>query len=159
MRDLGTCLSPFNAFLLLLGLETLSLRVERHCRNAEKIALFLKGHPHVDWVNYPALEGDKYYGRYKKYMPGGAGGIMAFGVKGGKEPAARAIGRFKIISHLANVADAKTLAIHPASTTHSQMSDEALISAGIAPEMIRLSVGLEDADDLIEDLNFALSQH
>ena len=157
MRDLGTCLSPFNAFLLLIGLETLSLRVERHCRNAEKIARFLNSHPHVGWVNYPALEGDKYYDRYKKYMPGGVGGIMAFGVKGGKEAAARAIGRFKIISHLANVADAKTLAIHPASTTHSQMSDDALMKSGIAPEMIRLSVGLEDADDLMEDLDRALS--
>ncbi len=157
LRDVGACLSPFNAFLLLLGLETLSLRVERHCRNAEKVASFLANHPAVSWVNYPGLPGDKYHARKEQYLPKGAGSIMTFGIRGGYDAGIKFIEALTIFSHLANVADAKSLIIHPASTTHGQLSEEELNNAGVPADLIRMSVGLEDADDLIEDLEAALA--
>ncbi|MFZ5974197.1 MAG: O-acetylhomoserine aminocarboxypropyltransferase/cysteine synthase family protein [Bacillota bacterium] len=157
LRDTGACISPFNAFLILMGIETLSLRVERHSRNAEAVAEFLQSHPAVAWVNYPALAGSKYYARAQKYFPKGVGGILSFGVKGGREAAKILIENLQVFSHLANVADAKSLVIHPASTTHAQLNEEELVSAGVLPEAIRLSIGLEDKRDLIADLGQALS--
>lgn len=156
LRDMGACLSPFSAFLILQGVETLSLRVERHCRNAEKVAEFLQSHPNVTYINYPYLPGDKYHDRFLKYMPNGCGSILTFGVKGGKAAGARFIEKCRLFTHLANVADAKSLVIHPASTTHGQLDEKALIASGTLPDMIRMSVGLEDADDLIADLKQAL---
>ncbi|MEX1307179.1 MAG: O-acetylhomoserine aminocarboxypropyltransferase/cysteine synthase family protein [Eubacteriales bacterium] len=157
LRDTGACISPFNAFLILQGLETLSLRVDRHCQSAEKIAKFLQAHPAVTWVNYPALEGNKYYDRAQKYFPNGVGGILTFGIKGGLQAGKKFIDTLDIFSLLANVADAKSLVIHPASTTHGQLSEQQLIEAGISADMVRLSVGLEDARDLIADLDKALN--
>lgn len=156
LRDTGACISPFNSFLLLLGLETLSLRVEKHVENTRKIVEYLKGHPAVSWVNYPNLEGNKYYDLAQKYFPKGAGAIFTFGIKGDIEACKRFINGVEIFSHLANVADAKSLVIHPASTTHAQLSEEEQRIAGVAPDMIRISVGIEDADDLICDLDQAL---
>jgi O-acetylhomoserine (thiol)-lyase len=158
LRDLGAALSPFNSFLLLLGLETLSLRVQKHVDNAKKIANFLSNHPKVEWVNYPGLEGNKYYDLAKKYLPKGPGSIFTFGVKGGVEEGKKLINNIEIFSHLANVGDAKSLIIHPASTTHSQLDEEQLRQAGVTPELIRISVGIEDADDLIIALSDALEQ-
>ncbi|HEY8419959.1 MAG TPA: O-acetylhomoserine aminocarboxypropyltransferase/cysteine synthase family protein [Clostridia bacterium] len=152
LRDTGACISPFNAFLILQGIETLSLRVERHSSNALAIAKYLKSHPQVEWVNYPGLEGDKYYERKQKYLPKGAGGIFTFGIKGGVQAGKKFIDGLKLFSLLANVADARSLVIHPASTTHSQLLDEDLKKAAVQPELIRLSIGLEDVEDLIEDL-------
>lgn len=157
LRDTGACISPFNAFLLLQGLETLSLRVERHVANTKRIAEFLEQHPQVSWVNYPSLPGNKYYELAKKYLPKGAGAIFTFGIKGGVESGKRFIEKLEIFSHLANVADAKSLVIHPASTTHAQLSEEDQRAAGVTPDMIRLSVGIEDVEDLIEDLDQALN--
>jgi len=157
LRDTGACISPFNAFLLLLGLETLSLRVERHVSNAKKIAEYLSNHPKVSWVNYPSLPGSKYYSLAEKYLPKGAGAIFTFGVKGGLEAGKTFIEKLELFSHLANVADAKSLVIHPASTTHSQLSEEEQRLAGVTPDMIRLSVGIEDVEDLIDDLDQALA--
>ncbi len=157
LRDTGACISPFNAFLILQGLETLSLRVDRHCENAEKVADFLAGHPAVSWVNYPALKDNPYHQRAEKYFPKGAGGIMTFGIKGGLAAGRKFINALEIFSLLANVADAKSLVIHPASTTHSQMSEAQLKEAGISADMVRLSIGLEDARDLIADLEAALA--
>ena len=156
LRDTGACLSPFNAFLLLTGVETLSLRVERHCQNALAIAQFLAASPKVAWVNYPALPGDKYHARQQKYAPKGAGGIFSFGLAGGYPAGVKFIEKLKIFSHLANVADAKSLVIHPASTTHGQLDEKGLKEAGVQPEMIRMSVGLEDDNDLLEDVAQAL---
>jgi O-acetylhomoserine (thiol)-lyase len=156
LRDTGACISPFNAFLLLQGLETLSLRVERHVSNAKRIAEFLLSHPQVAWVNYPSLEGNKYNALAQKYLPKGAGSIFTFGIKGGVEAGKRFIDSLEIFSLLANVADAKSLVIHPASTTHAQLSEEDQRLAGVAPDMIRLSVGIEDVEDLINDLDQAL---
>ena len=156
LRDTGACLSPFNAFLLLTGVETLSLRVERHCQNALAIAQFLAASPKVAWVNYPALPGDKYHARQQKYAPKGAGGIFSFGLAGGYPAGVKFIEKLKIFSHLANVADAKSLVIHPASTTHGQLDEKGLKEAGVQPEMIRMSVGLEDGNDLLEDVGQAL---
>lgn len=158
LRDLGAAISPFNSFLLTLGLETLSLRVQRHVDNAKKVAEFLSNHPKVEWVNYPGLEGNKYYDLAKKYLPKGPGSIFTFGVKGGAEAGKKVISLVEIFSHLANVGDAKSLIIHPASTTHSQLDEEQLLQAGVKPELIRISIGIEDADDLIADLENALSQ-
>ena len=157
LRDTGAAISPFNAFLLLQGLETLSLRVERHVSNAKKIADFLKNHERVEWVNYPSLPDSPYHALAVKYLPKGSGGIFTFGIKGGVDAGRRFIDSLKIFSHLANVADAKSLVIHPASTTHQQLSEEDQRQAGISPEMIRISVGIEDVEDLIFDLNHALS--
>ncbi len=156
LRDTGAALSPFNAFLFLQGLETLSLRVERHVSNAKRIAEFLNSHPLVSWVNYPSLPGNKYYALAQKYLPKGAGSIFTFGIKGGVEAGRKFIDSLKIFSLLANVADAKSLVIHPASTTHAQLSEEDQIAAGVSPDMVRLSIGIEDVEDLIADLDQAL---
>lgn len=158
LRDTGACISPFNAFLLLQGLETLSLRVERHVENTRKVVKFLSEHPSVTWVNYPELEGNKYFELSKKYFPKGSGSIFTFGIKGGLEAGKKFINSLKLFSLLANVADAKSLVIHPASTTHSQLSEDALINAGVTPDLIRLSIGIEDADDIIFDLEQALKE-
>ncbi len=156
LRDTGACISPFNAFLLLQGLETLSLRVERHVSNAKRIAEFLSSHPLVTWVNYPSLESSKYYALAQKYLPKGAGSIFTFGIKGGVEAGKKFIDSLEIFSLLANVADAKSLVIHPASTTHAQLSEADQQLAGVSPDMIRLSIGIEDVEDLIWDLDQAL---
>lgn len=157
LRDTGACLSPFNAFLLLQGLETLSLRVERHVANAEKIADYLLNHPAVTWVNYPGLANNPYRELAKKYLPLGAGSIFTFGIKGGAAAAEKFVGKLKIFSHLANVADAKSLIIHPASTTHAQLNEQQQLSAGVNPELLRLSIGIEDVRDLIADLEQAFN--
>jgi O-acetylhomoserine (thiol)-lyase len=157
LRDTGACLSPFNAFMLLQGLETLSLRVERHVQNAQKIAAYLQNHPQVSWVNYPGLTDNKYHALAQKYLPLGAGSIFTFGIKGGAAAAKKFVGDLKIFSLLANVADAKSLVIHPASTTHAQLSNEQQISAGVAPDLLRLSIGIEDVRDLIADLEQAFT--
>jgi O-acetylhomoserine (thiol)-lyase len=158
LRDTGAAISPFNSFLLLQGLETLSLRVAKHVENAKKIAKYLESHPQVAWVNYPALESNKYYKLAQKYMPKGPGSIFTFGIKGGLDAAVKFIDSLQIFSLLANVADAKSLVIHPASTTHSQLSPEEQKAAGVTPDQIRLSIGIEDADDLIYDLEQALQK-
>jgi O-acetylhomoserine (thiol)-lyase len=158
LRDTGAAISPFNSFLLLQGLETLSLRVERHVSNTKKIAEFLSKHPQVSWVNYPSLVGNKYNKLAEKYLPKGAGSIFTFGIKGGTRTAKKFIDSLEIFSLLANVADAKSLVIHPASTTHSQLTEEQQRAAGITPDQIRLSIGIEDTDDLIYDLEQALQK-
>ncbi|WP_031516729.1 O-acetylhomoserine aminocarboxypropyltransferase/cysteine synthase family protein [Desulfofalx alkaliphila] len=155
LRDLGASLSPFNAFLLLQGIETLSLRMDRHVSNAQKVAEYLQNHPQVNWVWYPGLSSHPSHGLGKKYLKG-AGAIMAFGIKGGLEAGRRFIDKLQLFSHLANVGDAKSLVIHPASTTHSQLSEEAQERAGVKPDLIRLSVGLENIEDLLQDLDQAL---
>jgi O-acetylhomoserine (thiol)-lyase len=156
LRDLGPALSPFNSFLFLQGVETLGLRMERHVANAKAVAAFLSDHPAVSWVNYPALAKSPYYALAQRYLPKGPGAIMTFGVNGGLAAGKRFIERLQLISHLANVGDAKTLVIHPASTTHQQMSEEEQRAGGVLPEMVRLSVGLEDTDDIVWDLDQAL---
>ncbi len=156
LRDTGAAISPFNAFLLLQGLETLSLRVERHVANAQKIAAWLSEHAAVAWVNYPTLPNSKYKALADKYLPRGAGSIFTFGIKGGLSAGKKFIDGLELFSLLANVADAKSLVIHPASTTHAQLDDEGLRAAGVTPDMIRLSIGIEDVEDLIEDLDNAL---
>lgn len=158
LRDTGAAISPFNAFMLLQGLETLSLRVERHVENTRKIVAFLKKHPKVSWVNYPELEDSKYHELCKRYFPKGVGSIFTFGVKGGMEEGKRFIDGLYVFSMLANVADAKSLVIHPASTTHAQLTPEEQESAGVKADMIRVSVGIENVDDLIEDLDQALNR-
>lgn len=158
LRDTGAAISPFNSFLLLQGLETLSLRVERHVSNTEKIVDYLVKHPLVAWVNYPGLKDNKYHALAEKYLPKGAGSIFTFGIKGGIEAAKKFIDSLEIFSLLANVADAKSLVIHPASTTHSQLAESELLDAGITPDQIRISVGIEDAEDLIYDLEQALNK-
>lgn len=158
LRDTGACISPFNSFLLLQGLETLSLRVEKHVSNAKKIAEYLNDHPLVSWVNYPSLPSSKYHSLAQKYLPKGSGSIFTFGIKGGIEAGRRFIDNVEIFSLLANVADAKSLVIHPGSTTHSQLSEEEQLSAGVSPDMVRLSIGIEDVDDLIWDLEQALQK-
>ena len=158
LRTMGPTLSPFNAFLFLQGLETLNLRMERHCRNALAVAEYLKSHPSVEWVSYPGLPDSPYHGLAKKYLPKGAGSIFTFGIKGGKEAGVRFIEALELLSHLANVGDAKTLVIHPASTTHRQLSEEDQLLAGVNPEMIRISVGLETVDDIIWDIEQALEK-
>ena len=156
LRILGPTLSPFNSFLLLQGIETLPVRMERHCENALAVAKFLDEHELINWVKYPGLPGDKYYPSKEKYMPKGASGVLAFGVKGGAAAGAKFIESVQFLSHLANIGDAKTLVIHPASTTHRQMSDEHQLSAGISPDMVRISVGLETLDDILWDIDQAL---
>ena len=158
LRDFGPALSPFNAFLFLQGLETLHVRMDRHVQNAQKIAEYLAPHPLVNWVNYPGLAGSPDHALAQKYLPKGAGAIFCFGVKGGREAGKAFIESLEMISHLANVGDAKTLVIHPASTTHQQMSDEEQINAGLSPDLIRISIGLEDPADIIWDLNQALTK-
>jgi O-acetylhomoserine (thiol)-lyase len=158
LRDTGAALSPFNSFLFIQGLETLSLRVEKHVANTKKVVEFLSDHPLVAWVNYPSLKDNKYYELAQKYLPKGSGSIFTFGIKGGIEAGKKFIDSLEIFSLLANVADAKSLVIHPASTTHAQLSEDALIAAGVTPDMVRLSIGIEDADDLIYDLEQALNK-
>jgi O-acetylhomoserine (thiol)-lyase len=156
MRTFGPALAPFNAWMLLQGLETLPLRMERHCANALAVAEFLSTHPQVEWVNYPGLPGNKYHALTKKYLPRGASGLLSFGIKGGARAGERFIDAAAFMSHLANIGDAKTLVIHPASTTHRQMSQEDQLKGGVAPEMIRMSVGLETLDDILWDIDQAL---
>ena len=158
MRTLGPVLSPFSAWILLQGLETLHVRVERHVENAIAVATFLQDHPRVSWVNYPGLPGSKYHALAQKYLPKGSGSIMTFGIKGGMEAGVKFIEGLQFFSHLANVGDAKTLVIHPASTTHRQLSEEDQIKAGVGPDMIRLSIGIEDIGDILWDLDQALGQ-
>jgi O-acetylhomoserine (thiol)-lyase len=157
LRDLGPALSPFNAFLILTGIETLPLRMQRHSDNALAIAEHLASHDKVTWVSYPGLRGDRYHNLAQKYCPRGAGAVFTFGVKGGYDAGVRLVSNLKLFSHLANIGDTKSLVIHPASTTHRQLSDEQLVLAGAGPEVVRLSVGLEDTKDLIEDLDQALA--
>ena len=156
LRDTGAALSPFNAFLFLQGLETLHLRMERHSQNALTVAKHLAGHPGVEWVNYPGLTSSKYYARTKKYMPDGQSSLVTFGIKGGFEAGKKLINSLKVFSLLANIGDAKSLVIHPASTTHAQLTVEEQHSTGVTPELVRLSVGIEDVRDLLADLNDAI---
>ena len=156
MRDFGCVQSPINAYMLNLGLESLPLRIARHVENATKIAKFLEGNDKVAWVNYPGLEGNKYYERAKKYMPNGTCGVISFGVKGGRAAAEKFMANLKLGMIATHVADARTCCLHPASSTHRQMSDEELVAAGVSPDLIRLSVGIENADDLINDVSSAL---
>lgn len=157
LRDFGGSLSPFNSFLFLQGLETLSLRVERHVANAQKVAEHLEKHPRVNWVAYPGLKSSDQYAAAQKYLPKGPGAILGFGIQGGREAGQRFIDSLKLFSHLANVGDAKSLAIHPATTTHSQLNEEQQTSAGVSPDFIRLSIGLEDIEDILWDLDQALA--
>ena len=158
LRDTGATLTPLAAWQILQGIETLSLRVERHVENARKITDFLSKHPKVAWVNYPELPGNKYKDLAEKYFPKGVGAVFTFGIKGGKEAGVKFVDALEIFSNLANVADAKSLVIHPASTTHAQLDEAAQKAAGVTPDMIRLSVGLENIDDLIDDLSQALDK-
>ncbi len=156
LRDIGANQQPFNSWLLIQGLETLSLRMERHVANAQAVAEFLEKHPKVSWVSYPGLKSHPDYARAKKYLPKGPGAILGFGAKGGLEAGRSFINRLQLVSHLANVGDAKSLAIHPASTTHSQLTPEQQQTAGVSPDYVRLSIGVEDIDDILWDLNQAL---
>jgi O-acetylhomoserine (thiol)-lyase len=158
LRDIGACQSPIQSWFFLQGLETLSLRMERHVRNAQAVAEFLEAHPKVNWVTFPGLKSHPDYALAKKYLPNGPGAILGFGIKGGLEAGRKFIDHLKLFSHLANVGDAKSLAIHPASTTHSQLSPEEQQTAGVTPDFVRLSVGLEDIEDILWDLDQALGQ-
>ena len=158
LRDIGASQSPFNSFLFLQGLETLSLRMERHTQNAQAVAEYLEKHPKVTWVTYPGLKSHPDYALAKKYLPKGVGAIMGFGVKGGLSAGQKFIENLKLFSNLANVGDAKSLAIHPASTTHSQLSADEQTSAGVSPDFVRLSIGLEDIEDILWDLDQTLAQ-
>ena len=157
LRDTGAAMSPFAAWITIQGLETLHLRMERHCENAQAIAEYLESHDKVEWVNYPGLSSHKAHDRANKYLPDGKGAIIGFGIKGGKDAAVKFIDNVKLLSHLANIGDARTLVIHPASTTHSQLSEEEQKETGVNPEYIRLSIGLENVEDIKNDINQALS--
>ncbi len=157
LRDFGPTLSPFNAFLVLNGIETLPLRMQRHCENALSVAEYLSNHPKISWVNYAGLPGDRHYNLAKQYCPKGAGSVFTFGVKGGYEAGIQVVSNVYLFSHLANVGDTRSLIIHPASTTHRQLTEEQLSAAGAGPDVIRLSIGIEDKDDLIADLDTALA--
>ena len=156
LRDMGAALSPFNSFQFIQGLETLHVRMPRHVENAQKVADWLEKHQYVTWVNYPGLASHKDYARAKKYLTNGAGAIIGFGIKGGVDAGKRFIDNVKLLSHLANIGDAKSLVIHPASTTHQQLSEEEQIASGVTPDFIRLSIGIEDAGDLMADIDQAL---
>jgi O-acetylhomoserine (thiol)-lyase len=158
LRDIGPAISPFNSFLLLQGLETLHLRLPRHSENALAVAQVLEKHPKVSWVSYPGLASSPEKARVQKYLPKGAGAILGFGIKGGIEAGKKFIDSLQLISHLANVGDAKSLAIHPASTTHQQLSAEEQLSTGVTPDFIRLSIGIEHIDDIIADIEQALKK-
>ncbi|MFA6280971.1 MAG: O-acetylhomoserine aminocarboxypropyltransferase/cysteine synthase [Candidatus Omnitrophota bacterium] len=158
LRDLGQTVSPFNSFLFLQGLETLHLRMPRHCENALSVAKYLKKHSKVDWVNYPGLPDSPEKERAKKYLSKGAGGIIGFGIKGGLESGKKFINSLELISHLANIGDAKSLAIHPATTTHQQLSSKEQLATGVTPDFIRLSIGIEHIDDIIADIEQALGK-
>lgn len=157
LRDLGPALSPFNAFLIINGIETLPLRMQRHSDNAKTVAEHLSRHPAVAWVSYPGLEADRYHQLHKRYCPHGAGAVFTFGLKGGYEAGVALVSNLKLFSHLANIGDTRSLVIHPASTTHRQLTDEQKTRAGAGPEVVRLSVGIEDPRDLIADLDQALA--
>jgi O-acetylhomoserine (thiol)-lyase len=156
MRVFGPTISPFNSWLLLQGLETLPVRMDRHVANAMGVAIFLRDHPKVAWVNYPGLEGNRYYKLANRYMRKGAGSLLSFGIKGGFDAGVKFIEGLTFVSHLANIGDAKSLVIHPASTTHRQLSEEDQVKAGVPPDMVRLSIGLESLDDILWDLGQAL---
>jgi O-acetylhomoserine (thiol)-lyase len=158
LRDMGATMSPFNAFLFLLGLETLALRMPVHVRNAQAVAEFLAQHPAVAWVNHAGLPSSPFHERARRYLPEGPGAVFAFGVKGGRAAGAAFIDGVELASHLANVGDARTLVIHPGSTTHAQLDDDALVGAGVSPDLVRISVGIEDADDICRDLDRALTK-
>ena len=158
MRDLGSIQAPQNAFYLNIGLETLPLRMERHCSNAMKIAEYLENHEKVAWVNYPGLKSNKYYDLAQKYMPKGSCGVISFGLKSGRSGAGKMMDHLKLAAIVTHVADARTCVLHPASHTHRQMSDEQLVEAGVAPDLIRLSVGIENVDDIIADLAQAIEK-
>ena len=157
MRDLGSIPSPMNCFLLNFGLTTLHLRMERHCENALKVAEFLKNNDKIEWVNFPSMPGDKQYELANKYMPGGSCGVISFGVKGGRDAATKFMDSLKLAAVVTHVADARTCVLHPASTTHRQLTDEQLVDCGVSPDLIRMSVGIEDAADIIEDIAQALA--
>jgi len=157
LRDIGACQAPFNSWQTIQGIETLSLRMDRHVSNAQKVAEFLQGHAKVNWVSYPGLSSHDHHERAKKYMPKGPGAILGFGIQGGKDAGQSFINHLKLLSHVANVGDAKSLAIHPASTTHSQLSEEEMTIAGVSPDFVRLSIGVEDIEDILWDLEQALS--
>ena len=156
MRDLGSIPSPQNAFYLHLGLQTLHVRMPRHCSSAFQVAQFLQNHPQVNWINYPDLPGDSEHTKQQKYLPKGSCGVIAFGIKGGRENAIRFMDRLRLITIETHVADCHTCILHPASHTHRQLTDEQLLEAGVAPDLTRLSIGLEDPEDIIEDLKQAL---
>ena len=158
LRDVGSCISPFNSFLLLQGLETLHLRMERHCSNALKVAQYLEAHPKVKWTNYPGLKSSKYHDLAKKYLTNGYGALVGFGLKSGFEGGSKFINALQLHSHVANIGDARSLAIHPASTTHSQLTAAERDSAGVTDDYVRLSVGIEDIEDIIADLEQALAK-
>ena len=158
LRTMGAALSPFNSFLMLQGIETLPVRMDRHCDNAMAVARLLEDHPLVPWVNYPSLPGSRYHDLAQKYVPRGASAILTFGIEGGHEAGVRFIEAAQFMSHLANVGDARTLVIHPASTTHRQLNEEEQIAAGVTPDMIRISVGLESVDDILWDIDQALQK-
>jgi O-acetylhomoserine (thiol)-lyase len=157
LRNLGACISPDNSWIFLQGIETLPLRMERHCQNALEVAKHLRSHPKVEWVRFPGLEGDPMFTLNQKYLRGKGGSMVVFGIRGGKEAGRRFIDSLKLLSHLANVGDAKSLAIHPATTTHSQLNEEQQREGGITPELVRLSVGIENVDDILADLDQALA--
>jgi len=157
LRDTGGCMSPFAAFLFLQGIETLHLRMERHCRNAQAVAEFLEAHPAVEWVNYPGLPSHPHHEAAKKYLGGKGGAIIGFGIKGGREAGIKIINNVKLLSHLANIGDAKTLIIHPSSTTHQQLNEEEHQATGVTPEYVRLSIGIEDVADIKADLDQAIN--
>ncbi|MDD4113412.1 MAG: aminotransferase class I/II-fold pyridoxal phosphate-dependent enzyme [Herbinix sp.] len=157
MRDMGMAPSPNNAFLLNLGLETLHLRMERHCSNAQSVAEYLEKHKQVSWVNYPGLKSNKYYDLAKKYMPIGTSGVISFGITGGREAAVKFMDSLKLAAIVVHVADARTSVLHPASTTHRQLTDQQLVECGITPDMIRMSIGIENVDDIIADIEQAFS--
>ena len=158
LRDIGACQAPFNSWATLQGLETLSLRMDRHVSNAQRVAEHLEAHDSVSWVSYPGLTSHKDHERAQKYLPKGAGAIMGFGIKGGREAGETFINSLKLLSHVANVGDAKSLAIHPGSTTHSQLSDDELLTAGVTADFVRLSIGIEDIDDILWDLDQAIAK-
>ena len=157
LRDIGPALSPFNAFLILTGIETLPLRIQRHCDNAAAVAQWLVKQPQVAWVSYPGLAGDRYHNLAKKYVPKGAGSVFTFGLKGGYDAGVKLVSNVKLFSHLANIGDTRSLIIHPASTTHRQLTDAQKVQAGAGPDVVRLSIGLEDKEDIIADLEQGLA--
>ncbi len=158
LRDLGPTQAPFNAWLTMLGIETLALRMERHCANAQRLAEHLEKHPAVSWVMYAGLPSNKYHALAKRYLPKGAGSVFTFGIKGGYDAGVKLVDSVELFSHLANIGDAKSLIIHPASTTHRQLTEEQRVAAGAGPDVLRLSIGIETADDLIADLDQALAK-
>ena len=157
LRDFGGCQAPFNSFLNIIGLETLALRMQRHVENTQAVAEYLQQHPAVTWVNYPGLPNHESYERAQKYLPKGAGAVLGFGIKGGKEAGRAFIDNLQLFTHLANVGDARSLAIHPATTTHQQLSAEEQVATGVTDDYVRLSIGIEDIDDILLDLDQALT--